>query len=78
MIAKGSWGNNGPGAVVHRFHKRESCVFHSVHRFATSSALVCRPVVSRRVVGSDHIREETRQSAAIPPARLRGENATAH
>jgi ribonuclease P protein component len=40
MIAKGSWGNNGAGGVVHRFHKRESCVFHSVHRFPTSSTII--------------------------------------
>jgi hypothetical protein len=36
MIAKGSWGNNEPGEVIHRFHKRESCVFHSIHRLLTS------------------------------------------
>jgi hypothetical protein len=33
MIARGLWTNNGPGGFIHRFHKRESCVFHSIHRF---------------------------------------------
>ena len=36
MITKGSRGNNEPGEVIHRFHKRESCVFHSIHRLPTS------------------------------------------
>ena len=33
MIARGLWTDNGSREVVHRFHKRESCVFHSIHRF---------------------------------------------
>jgi hypothetical protein len=36
MIAKGVWRNNEPDEVVHRFHKRESCVFHSIHRLLSS------------------------------------------
>jgi len=36
MITKGTHGNNEPGEVIHRFHKRESCVFHSIHRLLTS------------------------------------------
>jgi ribonuclease P protein component len=68
MIAKGSWGNNGPGAVVHRFHKRESCVFHSVHRFPTSSNRVRLPAVSRKIVASHRVRDEKQQSAAVPAA----------
>jgi hypothetical protein len=33
MIATTATGNNEFVGVVHRFHKRESCVFHSIHRF---------------------------------------------
>ena len=36
MIAKGLGANNECGKVVHRFHKRESCVFHSIHRLSDS------------------------------------------
>ena len=36
MIAKGFSVNNEADWFVHRFHKRESCVFHSVHRFLTT------------------------------------------
>lgn len=34
MIAKGLRPNNENREVIHRFHKRQSCVFHSVHRFS--------------------------------------------
>jgi hypothetical protein len=33
MIATTATANNEFARVVHRFHKRESCVFHSIHRF---------------------------------------------
>jgi len=36
MIASALWMNNGHREVIHRFHKRESCVFHSIHRFEAS------------------------------------------
>jgi large subunit ribosomal protein L34 len=35
MIAGHLWTDNDGTAVIHRFHKRESCVFHSIHRFLT-------------------------------------------
>jgi hypothetical protein len=47
MIAKGLWRHNESARVVHRFHKRESCVFHSIHRLggifrhAMNEALTC-------------------------------------
>jgi len=33
MIAKGLDSNNAAGKVIHNFHERASCVFHTVHRF---------------------------------------------
>jgi hypothetical protein len=33
MIARPPSANNARSAVIHRFHKRRSCVFHSIHRF---------------------------------------------
>jgi hypothetical protein len=36
MITKGLGANNERLNVVHRFHKRESCVFHSIHRLSGS------------------------------------------
>jgi hypothetical protein len=36
MIAGTLWADNNGGRVIHRFHKRESCVFHSIHRFSVS------------------------------------------
>jgi len=36
MIATGPWADNGIREVIHRFHKRESCVFHSIHRLGAS------------------------------------------
>lgn len=44
MIAKGLGRNNEPGGVVHRFHKRESCVFHSIHRLPTSFRIPARTI----------------------------------
>lgn len=34
MIAKRPGGNNDAEGVIHRFHKRKSCVFHSIHRLS--------------------------------------------
>ena len=36
MITKGGRRDNATCQVVHRFHKRQSCVFHSIHRLSTS------------------------------------------
>jgi hypothetical protein len=36
MIATGQWVDNSIREVIHRFHKRESCVFHSIHRLGAS------------------------------------------
>jgi hypothetical protein len=33
MITTASRTNNGPTGLIHRFRKRDSCVFHSIHRF---------------------------------------------
>jgi hypothetical protein len=47
--------NNAARGVIHRFHKRESCVFHSIHRFSASFAspwnnpLTCGNVATERV-----------------------------
>ena len=38
MIAGTLGANNDADRVIHRFHKRESCVFHSIHRFSASFA----------------------------------------
>lgn len=55
MIASGLWTNNGNHEVIHRFHKRESCVFHSIHRFdgifrgVWNRALTCGDVGMERL-----------------------------
>ena len=36
MIATRQLRDNGIRKVIHRFHKRESCVFHSIHRLDAS------------------------------------------
>ena len=36
MITNGPSRDNDPRRVFHRFHKRQSCVFHIIHRFSTS------------------------------------------
>jgi len=36
MIATRQLRDNGIRKVIHRFHKRESCVFHSIHRLGAS------------------------------------------
>ena len=55
MIAGTQWANNDAGRVIHRFHKRESCVFHSIHRFsarfspAPNDTLTCDNAAMERV-----------------------------
>lgn len=36
MITKGPSRDNDRRRVFHRFHKRQSCVFHIIHRLSTS------------------------------------------
>jgi hypothetical protein len=61
MIARRLWTNNGFGQVVHRFHKRESCVFHSIHRFGGifpswwNEALTCDDSEMERVFDGEQL-----------------------
>lgn len=55
MIASGVRANNVGREVIHRFHKRESCVFHNVHRFEAifqptrSGSLTCGDTEKERL-----------------------------
>jgi len=55
MIAGTRWANNDKSHVIHRFHKRESCLFHSIHRFSVSfvaignNPLTCDNAIMERV-----------------------------
>jgi hypothetical protein len=60
--------------VIHRFHKRESCVFHSIHRFLTrfpqirNEALTCGNGATERLFDCISSGQPT---AAIPEASRR-------
>ena len=55
MITSGARANNELGKVIHRFRKHESCVFHSIHRFAvdfssrTNGGLTCGDALQERM-----------------------------
>jgi large subunit ribosomal protein L34 len=55
MIAGRLWTDNDGSVVIHRFHKRESCVFHSIHRFlarfppSPSNSLTCANARTERL-----------------------------
>ncbi len=71
MIAKAYQANNPRQAVVHRFHKRESCVFHSIHRL-TSSLEPALPKMcdgaSDRIAGRYHAHARQGSQGTFTPA----------
>lgn len=61
--------NNRAGHVIHRLHRRESCVFHSIHNFRT----FCRvpPGTTRKRGGTASRAHRRRSPAPLPVPHCR-------